>query len=86
MSLYYSKRGKSHNLIYTVGPTFSYCSKTFIYTCSNLSVHAYGSEFRGGNFKHFKTWNRTWKVVDVLKVCHKVAYKPQTAVEGQGRL
>ena len=54
----YTGRLPSHNLIYTVDYsviyTFSYYSKKFICVCSHSSVHAHGTKFRVGNFKHSK--------------------------------
>ena len=55
LSLYYTKRWPSHNLIYTMDHTFSSHCKKFICACSHLSAHAYGTKFRGRNFKHFKS-------------------------------
>ena len=61
MLLYYTERRLNHNLMYNVDHTFSYPSKKFICACVKLSVHADGTEFRGGHVKFMKTAARlTW--------------------------
>ena len=50
-----TERQLNHNLMYTMDHTFGYHSKKFIHACLKLSVHAHGTEIRGGNFKQFKT-------------------------------
>ena len=56
MSPCYTERRPNHNLMYTVGHTFSYCSQKFIHACAKSSAHAHGTKIRGGIFKRFKTF------------------------------
>ena len=53
MLSYYTKRRLSHNLIYTMDYTFSYCLQEICLWM--LVLNAHGSKIRGRNFKHFKT-------------------------------
>ena len=46
MSLCYTKRRPSHNLIHTVDHIFSCCSEKFICACSLLSAHAHSYKIR----------------------------------------
>ena len=42
MSLYYTKRRPSHNLMYTVDHTYGYCRKKFIRAYPESCTHAHG--------------------------------------------
>ena len=48
-----------------------------------FSADAHSTKFRDGNY-FFKNFSRTCKVMDDWLLHHKVAYEPQTVVEGQG--
>ena len=55
MWLYYIESRPNHNLVYTVDHTFGYHSQKLICACVKSSVHAHGTEIRGGNSEQFKT-------------------------------
>ena len=66
--------------LYTVWTTPS------VTLAKNSSAYTHGEVVRGRSFKHFKNFCSTRKVLDVLPLCHKFAYKPWMVVQGQGLL
>ena len=75
MSPYNTERRPNYDLMCTVDHTFSYRSQKFKHACTKSSVYGHGTKSRDG--KLFKT------VMDGSVLTRKVAYRSQTAIQGQ---